>query len=349
MSDLLKKIMSNKALKDSFYTRDDYAEDQKPEHWFSLGTITANLLMAGRVENSIPSGKVIQICGPSKYGKSFMLACAIRSAQKKGKYAILFDVERAYDENFYIKLGIDVDKLLIVQENRIELVLQKFQNIVDDLTKEEKRDLFIGFDSWGALTDSASVKYALAGVDTRNMSMSQKKNNFARLLLGSGVTIAVINHIYDNTSGFGDPLKAAGGRQIEYLGQACLMLTSKAKDTDSDKEITGSIITAVANKTRYGKENSKLKFRIKNEGGLDYWYGLLDDAIDMGAVEQSGNRYSRPCVENDKKWWEKDIYCSEFWIPVFKNTNFKELLESKYSFRDSSLDIAEGKNDIYDT
>lgn len=347
MSELLKKIMSLKTVKDSVYTAEDFANDQKPEHWFSLGTITMNLLMAGRIENAIACGKSIQICGPSKYGKTFMLASAFRSAQKKGKTCILFDIERTYDENFYKKLGVDINNIIVFQQVKIEEVLQKFESISDSLTKEEKRNIFIGMDSWGALVDSTAIKYALEGADTRNMTMSQKKNNFARLINGSGMTVAIINHIYDNTGGFGDPLKASGGRAIEYLGSSILMLTSKAKDK-SGNDITGSIITGVSNKTRFGKENSKLQFRIKHDGGLDYWYGLLPDALEMGVVEQSGSKFSRPCVNDDKKWWEKEIYCGEFWIPIFNETDFKQRLESKYSFRDSTLDIAEGKNDVFD-
>lgn len=347
-NDLFKKIMGLKSIKDATYTKEDYDIDMLPTNWFSAGTITMNLLMAGRVANGIPQGKISQIAGPSKYGKSFILACAIRSAQKKGKMAILFDVERAFDRSFYEKLGVDVDKLIVIQENMIEKVQQKFIEISEGLTKEEKREIFIGMDSWGALADTAAIKYAVAGADTRNMGMSQKKNNFARLMLGSGLTVAVINHIYDNTGGFGDPLKVSGGRGIEYLGQLVLLLMSKAKFKGSDEEITGTVITAEASKTRYGKEFSKLKFRIKHDGGLDYWYGLLDDALEMGVVTKEGNRYTRPCIEGDKKWWEKDLYCGDFWIPVFNETDFKDQLESKYSFRDSELDIANGKNDVFD-
>ena len=350
-NDLFKKIMGLKSIKDATYTKEDYDIDMLPTNWFSGGALTINLLMAGRVANGIPQGKVSSIAGASKHGKSFILACAIRSAQKKGKMVVLFDVERAYDRSFYIKLGVDVDKLIIIQENMIEKVQQKFVEISEELTKEEKRDMFIGFDSWGALADTAAIKTALKGEDTRNMGMSQKKNNLARLMLGSGLTVVVINHIFDNTSGYGDKQQVSGARGIEFLAQICLLLSSKAKDTEgsgSEKEITGTIITAVANKTRYGKEFSKLKFRIKQDGGLDYWYGLLDDAMEMGVVVQSGNRYSRPCIEGDKKWWEKDIYCGDFWIPIFNETNFKDMLESKYSFRDSELDVANGKNDVFD-
>ena len=49
---------------------------------------------------------------------------------------------------------------------------------------------------------------------------------------------------------------------------------------------------------------------------------------------QVGNFLSRPCVENDTKWKEKDIYCSDFWVPIFKNTLIEGYLNEKYCVED---------------
>jgi hypothetical protein len=138
---------------------------------------------------------------------------------------------------------------------------------------------------------------------------------------------------------------AAGGKGITYFCSSVLELVSKAKDTGSDKEITGSIITARTDKSRFGKENSKLKFRIKNEGGLCRYYGLLPDALEHGCiVAPSQGYYTRPFVTDDKKWRESQIYNADFWKPIFKQTDFRTFLEDKYSYRNTELDI---KNDQF--
>ena len=108
---------------------------------------------------------------------------------------------------------------------------------------------------------------------------------------------------------------------------------SKAKDKDGSGDINGAIITAITQKGRKAKEKSKLKYRIKHEGGLDMFYGILPDALEHGCVFKPKNGYySRSCVEEDKAHREKNIYCAEFWIPVFRDTDFEKFLNDKYTY-----------------
>jgi hypothetical protein len=48
--------------------------------------------------------------------------------------------------------------------------------------------------------------------------------------------------------------------------------------------------------------------------------------------------YVRTHIENDKPISEKNLYCSDFWLPIFKDTDFKEYLQKKYTYT-SPLDI----------
>ena len=98
----------------------------------------------------------------------------------------------------------------------------------------------------------------------------------------------------------------------------------------------------MAHKGRTVKEKVKLKFRIKHEGGLDPFYGLLDDAEEGGyVVKPKAGRYSRPCVPEDKGWKENELYCSEFWVPIFKETDFADYLKSKYTYQNKESDEKE--------
>jgi hypothetical protein len=33
------------------------------------------------------------------------------------------------------------------------------------------------------------------------------------------------------------------------------------------------------------------------------------------------------------KWKEKNVYCSKFWVPLFKETDFPQYLEKQYTFQ----------------
>lgn len=129
-----------------------------------------------------------------------------------------------------------------------------------------------------------------------------------------------------------------GGKGVYFSSSSIVQCTSKAKQKESDGEISGSIITALARKGRFSREHSKLKYLINYDGGINAYFGLLDIALEGGFVEKVSNGfYSRPCVENDKKFREKEIYNSDFWNPILKETDFKEYIEKKYSFKHNDI------------
>jgi len=139
----------------------------------------------------------------------------------------------------------------------------------------------------------------------------------------------------------GDPLNIPGGRKIIFNCDCVGLGTSRAKDRDSEKNLIGNIITIQTFKSRFSKEKSKLKFRIKTEGGLDIFYGMLDDALESGVVQTAKpGYYIRSHIADDKPISEKNLYNSEFWLPIFKDTDFKDWLKNKYTFS-SKLDISE--------
>ena len=84
---------------------------------------------------------------------------------------------------------------------------------------------------------------------------------------------------------------------------------------------------------------------IELDGGINPYYGLLEDAIESGIVvkEKKGisNVFIRPKYDTDgREWKEKDLYCAKFWVPIFADDDFNEFLERKFSFEDSNLTAA---------
>ena len=139
-----------------------------------------------------------------------------------------------------------------------------------------------------------------------------------------------------------NPLEIGGGRGIYFASSSIVLGTSKAraKETESSTEIIGAKILATTKKSRFCKELTKLRYLIKYDGGIHPTYGILDDACEGGFVEKpTMGYYSRPCVPNDKKWREREIWdkSSEFWTPVIKETEFRQFVEAKYTFLHSEI------------
>jgi hypothetical protein len=201
-------------------------------------------------------------------------------------------------------------------------------------------------DSFGGLITAKTVADATSGKDVADMTISKKKNSFARLLQSLRCTVFIVNHVYDNVGGFGDPLSIPGGRGIYFASSVIIMGISKAKDKESE-ELTGAIISCVVRKSRFSKENSKFKYRIKYDGGLDPYYGLLEHALDYSETITEGKKpivkgapgwYIVTTSDGEKKYREKDIYVAEVWKPIFKEyPGFIKFLEEEFSFKHSQI------------
>lgn len=345
---ILDIIKGDKGSKDrdplSLYAYDILNEDIK---FLSTGCISLNLLYSGKVDGGVPIGHMSMISAPSQLGKSIVGYGIIRDAQKKGLNVVVIDTERAFKRDAAIAFKIDLnpDKFQIFRENGIERIESVILSLTDQMTVEERQNTLFVFDSWGTLITSKSIRDGLSGNDVIDMTEPKKKNRLANVILNTQSTFFIMNHVYDNTGGFGDPLVIPGGRRVAFNCETIVLGMSRAKDKNkTTDEIEGHIITAKTYKSRFSKCESKLQYRIKHDGGLDPYYGLLEDALLFDIVYKPKNgKYSRRFIENDKEFKENEIYCSEFWKPIFKNTNFAQLLEDKYTFSDNMLFI---NNDI---
>ncbi len=310
-----------------------FKSDVKEPEYISTGLISTNLLFSGKVKGGVRKGRMSMMAAPPQLGKSLIGLQTMANAQKKGMHCIYIDAERAYRPSLAASFGIDVDNLVILDTQNIIEIKHVLGQMIDSIPPEERENVFVFFDSWGPLVTTNNLDKATAGKDTQDMGATAKwKNELANIMLASHFTCFVINHVYDNIGGFGDIFTIPGGRKIIFNCDYVVMGASKSKERDSDREITGAVIKAKTFKSRDSKEHSTLEYRIKAEGGLDTWYGFLDLALEGGYVTKPKNgRYSRPCVEGDREWKELDIYCAEFWVPVFKNTDIADFLEGAFT------------------
>jgi RecA/RadA recombinase len=307
------KLLDDKKFKDKVLSKE---ESIKNLGFINTGCATLNILYSGRIDGGIPIGKASQIAAPSQLGKSMIALKLVKNAQKKGIQIVYIDTEHAFDFNFAEQIGIDTspDKVRVFDEGSLEEVQQLIATFSEKVPDEEKKNIMIV------------------------MTISKKKNSLARIIMRSKITTFIVNHIYDNIGSMYDPLKISGGRGIFYACSSIVLGTSKAKEKeksgDNAGEILGSIITARCEKSRFAREHSKLKYSIKSDSGIHPYYGLLDDAIEMGFIDKpSTGYYSRPCVPDDKKWREKQIWeDNSFWVPILKETDFMSKIQEKYTF-----------------
>lgn len=325
---------------------DKIVDNNKQFSFLNTNVITLNLLFSGKVRGGILKGGINMFSAPSAQGKSLVGLSVLKSALDDNMECLVIDSEKSFNFENAKSFGIDInsDNLTVVQETDIVKIKQLIMQALDGMTRQEQENVYILIDSWGPLITHVITNKAIDGAETQDMSLSRWKNELANVMKSTDATYLVINHVYDIIGGFGDALAIPGGKRLYFNSDAVVLGTSKAKEKSLEtSEITGAILTAEANKGRRAKEKSRLKYKINHDGGLDMFYGLLDDALAHGCVQKPTNGfYTRPCVEGDKKRRESQIYNSAFWIPIFKNTDFEAYLNSKYSYDGKIMDISKG-------
>ena len=341
MADIYKTLLNHKVLGDKMVT------NTKIREFISINVIILNILFSGRVRGGIPKGMISQISADSALGKSMIGLALLREAQRLGMECIVVDTERSFSYSLAAAYGIKTDKLPVIQTGEISKIKMLIAEISEGKTRAERENTFVLFDSWGRLVSQVILDKAAEGSTARDMSLPFWKNELANVMAESDMTFFVINHIIANTGGFGDPLSVPGGKRLYFNSDGIIMCMGGAKDKDGD-EITGKIVTATAKKGRNAIEFSKLKYRLNHDGGLDMFFGLLPDALEHGCiVSPKAGRYSRVHIADDKALKEDDIYNADFWIPIFKNTDFETWISKKYSYVGRDMEMKEdGLNEL---
>src|ERR1700748_2661180 len=96
--------------KGSVMMMNEKAENQ--QEVISTGSIGLDIALG---IGGLPKGRIVEIYGPESSGKTTLAIQAIAAAQRMGGIAAIIDAEHAFDKEYAIKLGVDVNNLLISQ------------------------------------------------------------------------------------------------------------------------------------------------------------------------------------------------------------------------------------------
>ena len=124
------------------------------EDWIPTGSRWLDSIICRGQLAGIPVGKIVEIAGLESTGKSYMAAQCAANAQKMGIDVIYFDSESAIDPSFLEKAGCDLSRLLYVQAQSVEFVLETIEELIGS---NDNRMLFI----W----DSLALTPAISDVD----------------------------------------------------------------------------------------------------------------------------------------------------------------------------------------
>lgn len=291
-----------------------------------------NIACSGEIAGGFTPGLTI-VAGESKTFKTalslFCMAAYLR--EFKDSIGILYDTEFGITPDYISSFGIDPARVIHIPIANIEELKFDFIKKLAELKLGDKA--FFMVDSIGQIASKKEIDDATNEKSTADMTRAKAIRSLLRMitvqLAMKELPCFMINHVYVEIGAMYPKTVIPGGTAVTYSANQIFVIT-KSQEKAGD-ELAGWRFNLNIYKSRYVREKTRLPIVAMYESGLEKWAGMLELAVDMGYVVKPKNGwYTRPSVDGDKNWREKDTLADEFWEPVFRETDFATAIKRKF-------------------
>jgi len=274
----------------------------------------------------IPRGRVVQFAGPPSSGKTLLSLCTIAQLHKSdpSAWALFIDAEFTFDKMWAKKLGVDIDRLLVLPENNGRIIFERLTGVPHkeagkpkikpgllDLELNEPSGLgLIVIDSVAAIVPTVEE---IAIVGKQNMAplarfLPAELRRVTPLLSKTGITMIGINQIrIDPGVMYGNPERTTGGNALHHAQSLCINFAQIFKkdslifSEDNSEEPVGHRIRAKITKSKIAPGRDKVvEFDILYEKGVvNHHKEAVELGIGYGLVERPNNK---TYIYNDEKF-----------------------------------------------
>jgi recombination protein RecA len=259
-----------------------------------VGSLTYDLCTGG----GFPLGRHIVLSGVESSGKTTAALLALAEYQKSGdkRFSVIIDAEYALDKRYATALGVDMNKVIIVQPDH----LVEGHEVLLSLLRKNAIGYFI-VDSIAALLPKSVMENP---ADASNIgkhaqaigNMFKQTNSF----VGTNKVVGVwINQIRDAIGGYGGGISLPGGHAQKFYASIMIQVNRGARVDNADgTHINRGKIKTTKNKT----------FAPYQEGEYDMHHGtgicvsreVIDYGVAYGVLYKKGHSvYYDETFEND--------------------------------------------------
>ncbi len=322
------KVKESDILSDSkFFNEKDMVKTDVP---------MLNVALSGSMDGGLTPGLTV-LAGPSKHFKtSFALIMAAAYMKQYPDAVMLFyDSEFGSPQAYFHQYEIDTSRVLHTPITNVEEL--KFDLISQLETIERGDKVIVVIDSVGNLASKKELEDAINEKSVADMSRAKSLKGLFRMttpyLNMKDIPLIAVNHTYMEIGLFPKAV-VSGGTGIYYSADN-IWIIGRQQDKQGT-EIKGYHFVINVEKSRYVKEKSKIPISVSWDGGVSAYSGILDVALDGGYVAKPSNgwycRVDRSTGELvDPKVREKDTLSEDFWLPVLRDTDFKDYIKNKYA------------------
>jgi len=240
----------------------------------------------------IALGRHYEFFGENSSGKTTLAMSVIAEAQSRGMTALFVDAEHSADRDLFKSMGVDIDKLLVIDAYTGEKNLM----VAETLIKDGGIDLLV-IDSVTALIPEVMADKNL---DEDSMAMLARLMSKALLRLvplaaQTNTCIIWVNQTRLKIGGYGNPETTTGGTALPFYATGRIRISGIGAKAN---RITDSKGTVIGHKTFFEVVKNKLSSPFKkSEANLIYGVGydlqgeVINIATDLGILDKAGSWY----------------------------------------------------------
>ena len=340
MSKLMKKLLAVGSAGSTILSESDMFKEQD---LVRTDIPIINIAYSGKVDGGFGPGLTI-FAGESKTFKTALALYCMKAYLDKHQdgIGILYDSEGGCNPQYIKSFGIDPNRIIHIPVEHVEQLKFDFVKKLSEIEKGDK--VFFLVDSIGQIASKKETDDATDEKSVADMTRAKAIRSLLRLvtvqLNKKLLPCFMINHVYMEIGMFPKTI-IPGGTSVTYSANTIFVI-GKSQDKGADGELNGWNFTLNVHKSRFVREKAKFPFNVNYETGIKPYSGLLDVAIELGAVIKPSNGwYSRVNLDTgvieDKKFRAKDTEDSTFWKQVLENDTFKQKVQDRYMLSSPSI------------
>lgn len=269
---------------------------EKEDEFIPTGIQTIDDMIGG----GICPGGMYGMWGPQGSGKSTVAAQILKSFCKRGDRCMWIDVEKALNKNQQEAFGLRQ----YVEDGTLIHVTASTYVEADDLTMAVANDSDMNIKL--VVVDSESMLMAKIADDQRvddnqpgqkarqcSVWLTKVKNAFFK----KGIAIIVLFHARANISMTANPYapasKQAGGYAALHIPDCILQVQPGQRFGDKENP-TGQVVHLTTDKNKFAPPFKKVDFKLFFGVGIKKSVELVDKALELGIITQSGSYFKLP-------------------------------------------------------